>query len=56
VAGRKSGANNPTDRRPALETRAVRRPVDGHGRRFDGTWTGTVRHATAVISTTQTTE
>ncbi|KAJ7254583.1 hypothetical protein C8J57DRAFT_1236822 [Mycena rebaudengoi] len=21
--------------------RAVRRPVDGHGRRFDGTWTGT---------------
>ncbi|KAJ7454642.1 hypothetical protein B0H11DRAFT_1926472 [Mycena galericulata] len=29
--------------------RAVRRPVDGHGRRFGGTWTGTVRRATAVI-------
>ncbi|KAJ7495774.1 hypothetical protein B0H11DRAFT_2190345 [Mycena galericulata] len=36
--------------------RAVRRPVDGHGRRFDGTWTGTVRHATAVISTIKTIE
>ncbi|KAJ7501435.1 hypothetical protein B0H11DRAFT_1907890 [Mycena galericulata] len=33
---------------------AVRRPVDGHGRCFDGTWTGTVRHATAVISTIKT--
>ncbi|KAJ6477977.1 hypothetical protein DFH09DRAFT_1467591 [Mycena vulgaris] len=36
--------------------RAARRPVDGHGRRFDGSWTGTVRHATAVILLVETTE
>ncbi|KAJ6554044.1 DIL domain-containing protein [Mycena vulgaris] len=35
--------------RKLLSLRAARRPVDGHSRRFDGSWTRTVRHATAVI-------
>ncbi|KAJ6583992.1 hypothetical protein DFH09DRAFT_1275044 [Mycena vulgaris] len=32
--------SDPEDKR-RMDERAVRRPVDGHGRRFDGTWTGT---------------